>query len=54
MELQPRMQRINHAQAKSGIPEEIMGILHGETSHAWSIKYSFITNQISRMNKENL
>ena len=40
MGLQPRVQGINYAQGKSGIPEETMGIYHGETSHAWSIKYS--------------
>ena len=32
MELQTRMQAINHAQAKSGIPERTMALLHGETS----------------------
>ena len=39
MELQPRMQGINHAHGKSGIPEGKMVILHGETSHAWSINF---------------
>ena len=33
MELQSRMQGINHAQGKPGILEGTMGILHGETSH---------------------
>ena len=39
MELQLRMQGINHAHGKSSIPEGKMGILHGETSHAWSINF---------------
>ena len=36
---QPRMQGTNHAHGKSSIPEVKMGILHGETSHAWSINF---------------
>ena len=39
MELQRRMQGINHAHGKSGIPEGTMVIFYGETSHAWSINF---------------
>ena len=51
MELQPRMQGINHAHGKSSIPEGKMVILCMVYKFH---KYSFITNQISQMNRENL